>query len=449
MRKYLALVLGVLFILSLTAIAFAEDKQEVTLGGQIFVRGWYLSNVSSSLPQKAVADTFYTTNVNLTVDAKVTDNVRGFVEIETGSGSNPRNSGLWIWGDTNPNTGTGYDTKANADLLYRQAWIQYTGSGLVGVPAGIKVGHMLYSLGQEKFLNFTRFGSDGILVWLDPTKEAHIALSTWKLNEGPTNNFGDTDAYIGDLSYMWEKDNTLGLNYTYVRGIPENMDFHNIGVNADGKISGLSYGAEVDVQFGNRQATDDERIRTGANQMDYRGYGIFAKLGYMIDPVNVRASFAYGSGDDNNRNNKNSEFVTLEGPDYGYTDRLIHYTQIYERVLRTAATEADNTRNTGIANTTYYNLGADLKPLPDLTLSLDGFYLRATATPDSGISHYIGTELDFQGTYKIAKNLNYIVQAGYFWQGDFYRDMAPIYGAGYTPNSKDVLMAVHGLQLTF
>jgi len=426
-RKFLALVLGVLFILSLTAIAFAEDKTEVTLGGKILARGWYLSNVSSSLPQKAVADTFYSTNVNLMVDAKVTDNVRGFIEIESASGEN-RDSGLYIWGDTD------YDNKPNAELRYRQAWIQYTGAGL-GVPAGIKVGHMLYSLGQEKFLNFKRFGSDGILVWIDPTKEAHIALSTWKLNEGVKNTFDDTDAYIADFGYMWDKDNTVGANYTYVRDQREDMDFHNVGVNADGKISAVSYGAEVDFQFGNTKET--------GTKTDYRGYGIFAKLGYMIDPINVRASFAYGSGDTTNTDNKDKEFVTLEGPDYGYTARLIHYTQIYERVLSTAALQADNTRNTGIANTTYYNLGIDVNPVKDLSLSLDGFYLQATKTK-SGVGDYIGTELDFQGTYKLAKNLNYIVQAGYFWQGDFYKDMGYV-----TSKDKDVLMAVHGLQLTF
>jgi len=423
-RKILALVLGVLFILSLTAIALAEDKTEITLGGKILERGWYLSNVSSSLPQKADAETFYSTNVNLTVDAKVTDNVRGFLEIETASGGN-RNSGLFYWGN--------YDTKPNADLLYRQAWIQYTGAGL-GVPAGIKVGHMLYSLGQDQFHNFKRFGSDGILVWIDQTKEAHLALSTWKLNEGLNNSFDDADAYIADLGYMWTKDNTLGANYTYVRDSSSDMDFHNVGVNADGKISGLSYGAEADLQFG--------EMKDGTAKTKFRGYGIFAKLGYMIDPINVRASFALGSGDSDN-DNKNEEFVTLQGPDYGYTARLIHYTQIYERVLSTAATQSPNTRNTGIANMTYYNLGIDLNPMQDLSLSLDGFYLQATKTK-SGVGDYIGTELDFQGTYKLAKNLNYIVQAGYFWQGDFYKDSKFV-----TSKDKDVLMAVHGLQLTF
>jgi hypothetical protein len=433
-RKYLALVLGVLFILSLTAIAFAEDKPEVTLGGKILARGWYLSNIAQTadsgiayLPTKADAQTFYSTNVNLMVDAKVTDNVRGFLEIETARGGNP-NSGLYVWGEN------GYDTKPNADLLYRQAWIQYTGAGL-GVPAGIKVGHMLYSLGQEKFLNFKRFGSDGILVWIDPTKEAHIALSTWKLNEGSLNRFDDMDAYIADLGYMWDKDNTVGANYTYVRDSSSDTDFHNVGVNADGKISAVSYGAEVDLQFGNMK-------ETGSAKTKFRGYGIFAKLGYMIDPVNVRASFALGSGDTNDKDNKNKEFVTLEGPDYGYTARLIHYTQIYERVLKTAATEG-NDANTGIANTTYYNLGIDINPMKDLSLALDGFYLQATKTK-SGVGDYIGTELDFQGTYKLAKNLNYIVQAGYFWQGDFYKDSKFV-----TSKDKDVLMAVHGLQLTF
>jgi hypothetical protein len=440
-RKILALVLGVLFILSLTAIAFAEDKTEITLGGKILVRGWNLSNIAQTadsglayLPTKADAQTFYSTNVNLMVDAKVTDNVRGFLEIETASGGN-RNSGLYLWGDTNPNTGTGYDTKPNADLLYRQAWIQYTGAGL-GVPAGIKVGHMLYSLGQEKFLNFKRFGSDGILVWIDPTKEAHIALSTWKLDEGSLNRFDDMDAYIADLGYMWDKDNTVGANYTYVRDDSSNVDFSNIGVNANGKISGLSYGAEVDLQFG--------EVKDGTEKTKFRGYGIFAKLGYMIDPVNVRASFAYGSGDTNDTDNKNKEFVTLEGPDYGYTARLIHYTQIYERVLKTAASgggPTDNNANTGIANTTYYNLGIDVNPMQDLSLSLDGFYLTATKTA-KGVDDYIGSEIDFAGTYKIAKNLSYIVQAGYFLSGDFYKDEFSI-------KDKDVLMVVHGLQLTF
>ena len=431
MRKFLALVLGVLFIFSLTAIAFAEDKTEVTLGGKIFARGWYLSNIVQTadsgkayLPTKADAQTFYSTNVNLMVDAKVTDNVRGFLEIETATDGS-HNSGLFYWGN--------YDTKPDAQLLYRQAWIQYTGAGL-GVPAGIKVGHMLYSLGQEKFLNFTRFGSDGILVWIDPTKEAHIALSTWKLREGTT-TFTDKDAYIADLGYMWDKDNTVGANYTYVRDQREDMDFHNVGVNAGGKISAVSYGAEVDFQFGNTKET--------GTKTDYRGYGIFAKLGYMIDPVNVRASFALGSGDTDNKDNKDKEFVTLEGPDYGYTARLIHYTQIYERVLKTASTRTDVMANTGIANTTYYNLGMDVNPMKDLSLALDGFYLQATKTK-SGVGDYIGTELDFQGTYKLAKNLNYIVQAGYFWQGDFYKDSKFV-----TSKDKDVLMAVHGLQLTF
>ena len=53
-----------------------------------------------------------------------------------------------------------------------------------GMPAGIKIGHMPISLGEKQFLNNERFGDDAILVWIDPTKEFHLAAGTVKLNEG-------------------------------------------------------------------------------------------------------------------------------------------------------------------------------------------------------------------------------------------------------------------------
>ena len=118
-----------------------------------------------------------------------------------------------------------------------------------------------------------------------------------------------------------------------------------------------------------------------------KGWAVIAKVGYQLDPVNLRASFAMGSGDDDADDEDCKEFQTLQGPDYGATARLVHYTQIYERTVRTAAESAiltttvgGNTTNTGIANTTYYNLGADVTPMKELSISIDGFLLRATKT---------------------------------------------------------------------
>ena len=156
---------------------------------------------SNVLPVDGHSATVYSTNVNLTVDAKVADNIRGLVELETAKDGSA-NSGLFYWGDA----ARGYDSKPNADILVRNAWIQYTGAGL-GLPAGIKIGHMPISLGEKQFLNNERFGDDAILVWIDPTKELHIAAGTVKLNEGDVfEHSDDLNGYVLLATYMLNKD---------------------------------------------------------------------------------------------------------------------------------------------------------------------------------------------------------------------------------------------------
>ena len=92
MRKYLAVLLGVLLILSFAVTAFADDKTDITIGGKILERGWYFDNVTGvsgngeSPVKNGESGAFYTTNINLTVDAKVADNIRGMVEFETARG---------------------------------------------------------------------------------------------------------------------------------------------------------------------------------------------------------------------------------------------------------------------------------------------------------------------------------------------------------------------------
>ena len=313
---------------------------------------------------------------------------------------------------------------------------------------------MPITLGEKQFLCNERFGDDAILLWVDPTKEVHLVLGTTKLSEGTT-TFGliahsdDLDGYVLIATYMLDKNNTIGLNYTLVHsdGLGDQLNFDNLGLHANGKVSGLTYAAEVDFQFGKLDglgSTADTK---------FSGYGIFAKLGYMVDPVNLRASFAMGSGDDT-LDAKNKEFQTLQGPDaIGPTARLVHYTQIYERTIRTAANDQALTgadRNNGTANTTYYNLGMDVNPTKDISLSLDGFIIRATEAWAVNQSKSVGSEVDFKGTYKIAKNLSYFVEAGVFTPGKFYTTGT---GAGAPVNGgldkKTVTQAVHGLLLTF
>jgi hypothetical protein len=478
-RKYLAIIFSVLFVLSFSATAFAADasvvsmsSDKITLSGSILVRGWYLNNVDSNadssvarlLPMESQSHAFYTTNATLALDAKVSDNVRGMIELESGSGT----SDLFVWGEP------GYDIKPDSSLTFRQLWIQYTGAGL-GLPAGIKIGHMPISLGEKQFLNNERFGDDAILVWIDPTKEFHLAAGTTKLNEADAfKHSDDLDGYVLIATYMINKDNTIGLNYLWAHSDAncpslstetddngyrifesnvESLNFNNVGVHANGKIAGLSYAAEGDFQFGKIK-----NIMDSGEDLKAKGWAIYGKLGYQFDPVTLRAAFAMGSGDDNPEDNKCKEFQTLQGTDYEFVSRDIHYTQIYERTIATASALAKLTTqaggnhiNTGIANTTYYNLGLDVSPVKELAISVDGFILRATKTGawGEGVSKNVGWEVDSKVSYKLAKNLSYFVQAGIFKAGKFYEEAQDEDFNNLVENKKTVTQAVHGLQLEF
>ncbi len=139
----------------------------------------------------------------------------------------------------------------------------------------------------------------------------HLLAGTVKLVESSTlmsigsiNHTQDLDGYVLLATYMWDKDNTVGANWTWTHSdgnlpslggdIPNvgELNFHNIGLHANGKISGLTYAAEGDWQFG--KAKD---VALSGTDAKFAGWGVLAKLGYMIDPLNLRASFAMGSGD--------------------------------------------------------------------------------------------------------------------------------------------------------
>jgi hypothetical protein len=519
LRKYVFIVLSVFLLLSFATLVYAEEPQ-IKLGGNIMVRGWYVNNAtaiptisyySNAVPGDVYAvgpdstgnntahDTaFWTEDLSLTLDAKVSDNVQGFIELEISQGEtvvytvnregdpaafsagNPQ-SGSYLWGN--------YESKPNADLKLRQAWIQYTGSGLLGVPAGIKIGHQLLTLGEKQFLNHERFGDDALLVFVNPTKELSLAAVDAKLNEGYPDFAGDdVDAYVLMGTYNVDKDNKIGLYYFFANNSdmratlgdpsdPFNPDFvynyfnglslQDIGVHANGTLSGiLKYALEIDTQFGKLKGQQQPLLGLIRDDVKYAGYAIYLKGGYKIPetPLNLRASFAYGSGDkDGLADNKIKEFQACMGFDSETAiDRYVHYTQIYERSIATASliqTIGGNGnvlaasdyphRNTGIANTTYYNLGADLAATKDLSMSLDGYILRASKTGGwesvvgNSVSKNVGWELDFTGSYKLAKNLNYFVEAGYFSPGSFYQDTKMV------DDKNGVTQLIHGLSLTF
>lgn len=496
MRKFIALILGVVFVMGFAASAFAihaaipaettavgslKDVQ-IRLGGEIRTRGWLESNISNSTgtaraatgyPYDLESGTFswYDQRYRLLLDVKSGDNLSGRLMLESG---NSATSDVHVWGSDVSTVGGAKNSTLDRVL---EGWIAYTGSGLLGMPAGIKIGHMPTVIGVGTFYDHRRFGDDAILLYLEPMKGTEINLLMAKISEGviattstttievagdgigddngvcdpslpeacvtisststsvsTTDNTDDTDLYSLMFNHSVDKDTKVGLNYSYMNNSDLGMKFQNLGVDVKGMVAdaGIGYRASADLQFGKLLDTDTAELKA-------KGYAFTAGLDYKLDPVTLRASLAYGSGDSDPTDDKVKTFQTA-------VSNVINYTVVYEYRVATAC----GAIGTGICNTTYLNLGVDASPIKDMKLALDYYLLRASKklsdTDDTlGNKKDIGSEVDFKLTYKLAKNLTYFINSGVLFAGDFYKN-AP---SGPASDPETAVVFHHGLTLSF
>ncbi len=442
MKKSIALLIGFLFILGFAATAFAIHAEipsdttaivaggttNITLSGDLRVRGWFKDNLTQAgVPTKNANDAYYDERVRLAVDA-ASGPVSGRLHLESNTGNNDG----WVWGQSSiagvTTPGGSLDGKPTT-MGILEAWINYAGSGLLGVPSGIKVGHMPLALGPAPlFFDNRKFGDDALVVYANPTPNTPATLLTIKASEESTikssDNY-DLDAYVGVFNGEFAGQE-LGIDYTYLNEPSATYSLQDVGFFGKGNISGVGYTAEADFQFGKESPT-----------VDASGYGIWLGLGYKLEPVNIRALFAYGSGNNGSDASKDKGFNTILSSDR-------RYTLVYEYTMATAA----GAEHTGISNTQVYNIGVDVTPLTALKLSLDGYILRANeltaAQNAAGMNKNLGTEVDFNATYQLTKNLTYFFNAGVLSEGDFYKKN-PLYATGDTTPA----VVMHGLEYAF
>jgi len=407
LKKYLALILGLLLVLSFAAVAFAvpadipaktqavvaKGSTQITLGGAMRVRGWYTDNLGNygggptGVPRESNSKANYDQRVRLDIGVKASPNVQGLIQMENTGGG-------YTW-DAGPNV------KPESFTSFRQAWMDYSGSDLFGFKSGFRIGHQLITLGNGIFYDSFQYGDNALKFYMDPTKELHVELLTIKAAETFVGkNTDDMDLYVALMTYKWDPKNTVGINYTYGNQSNIAMKGQNLGIHANGNIEGIGYKAEADIHFGS--------VGELAAKAKFKGYGLMLGANYNLDPVNIRGMFAYGSGDKPGTLDKDEGFQTFVG-------RQRHYSFVYEY----RANAATGARGTGIENTTVFNLGADYTIAKDLRTSLDGYFLRANKVA-AGASKNIGWEVDAQVKYNLAKNLSYAVTAGYLKAGKFY-----------------------------
>lgn len=447
MKKYLALVLGVLFTLGFAASAFAihaeipaetqsvvaKGATQITLGGELRFRGEIKNNTdldeNSGVGENTDTSSAYDGRVRIRVQADVSKNTQGVIHLEAG---NSITADTYTWGSDAGSEGKGIyplgnSKRGNFNIL--EAWIQHK---FTSIPVGIKVGHMPLALGNKLFFDHSKFGDDAIVVFANPTKELHVALLTAKVLEGSSTSADDADAYVGLFVYSPSKGTSISGDVTmvddkrhYIDSIgtagglnPNDSGTHlyNYGLRADTAVGGLGIKADLELQGGKSKA-ETTPISGTYNEIAHKGFAYLVGLSYKVDPVKLSLDYAYGSGDDNSSDDTNKTFVTsLSGTQYS--------TYMYDYRVTNAT---GSTTQRGIANTQYIRLGANGDLTKDLNLNVNLYRLRAVKAAvaagynyRAGTSKNIGSELDAKITYKLDKNLVYFVEGGYLWTGAFY-----------------------------
>ncbi len=114
----------------------------------------------------------------------------------------------------------------------------------------------------------------------------------------------------------------------------------------------------------------------------------------------------------------------------------------------------DGTSNGAPMSNAYFaQLRVGARPVDKLDIMLSGSWAKAVKTPaGTWAGRDYGYEVDLTGTYKITNNLSYMLGAGYWFTGDYYKGIGlptSYYGYPAFPEVKNDFMVINKLTLTF
>ncbi|MDA8160581.1 MAG: alginate export family protein [Desulfobacteraceae bacterium] len=450
-----------------TTPAVAAGGTKITIDGSVRERGRY--DKSTNATKDASGASYYDSRVLLGVNAQVSPEASGYIQLETGSGNNDSvtwgqptdNNGSLIGATSSGNSLMDGGNKGATNMDVRQAWINYKPGDF-----GVKVGHQLLALGNKMFFDHASdasAGDDAITAYGSLNGGAtNLAAIAIKFDEGKyvaknpalSNSSDDINGYVGLVTQKVNDNLNLGANWTYLHSTQGNktdatynaavpgLSMSNVGLTADGKVGAISYLADGEFQFGTFK---DDGITPAS---DAKGWA--AKVGgnYDLGGGKVGLLFGYGSGTKHDEKDGNQhEFIDFLSPT-AY-DTIIAG---YRAAIPGAGWGNSDGKNSGLSNLTLYQLNGSTKtvcPLTgkDLTLFASLSYMQLSediVDPyNNQTANKVGTEADLVATWALTPGLSYKVEAAYLWAGDAFDTIA-------NNGSPDNLMFLrHSLELKF
>jgi len=450
-RKLLIVLMAVIATFALVATGFAAHmteggfeyvpeivkakKSSINLSGSIRMRGYYYDDMDFNDAAQD-ANAAYDHRIRLKIDATVSPNTMGVIELETSNGSTTSADEKWgTCGSYNKGAHdlmTGGNCKSS-DMNTRQAYISHQGSGLLGVMSGMKIGHQLIKLGNGMFVNHSDMGDDAIVLWANVSEGMELSLTMAKFSENSAGgiNSDDADFYSVGLSGSMDPVNysvdlsLLNDDVPNALGTKPDFDLWNLGIRGDMDISGVKVNADFGIQFGDASM---QEIGMGPDA-DFEGWAFVLGAQTKVSDFNVHAEFSYGSGDD---------FST---PEYeGYVTSLASgqrstFIADYRTLgagttlgsVNTPGAPSSMCKECGVNNAWYINVGGSMNATPDMKLAADLYYLGASEEIGNAVAggfddKDLGFEIDGKVTYQIDNNLVYYVEGGILFAGDFYKN---------------------------
>jgi len=400
-----------------TTAAIAQGNTQITLSGEIRVRyDWRHIGFFSSGSQPEI--TFMNERVRLGVDAKLTPNTEGFIELTSETDSAQADRDNLVGGSSGAAGATGYQPTGAAaffasstggnelkgDISIRNMWILYHGTGLLGVESGLKIGHMPMSLGSGLFFDHTYYGDDGLILYTMPTKEFEIfgvvdvstegtltsGASASSSGSSPLSLSDKSTAYVLGASYIPSKTTAVSGDVTYfnVQNIGEtstpvttsapstggtypNIHLWNFGLRGNTDVSGVRLKLDGELQAGNIS-------KTGSSDVTFSGFLVQGGAGYTLDPVKLDLEAGYGSGNNGSSTTKFKTFFTSEGPESTFGDPYRYSNGVQgPYVYNYRTVNAAGITYGGLQNTWYLRFGGNTDLTKDLNLDLAFFYLQA------------------------------------------------------------------------
>ncbi|MEK6673620.1 MAG: hypothetical protein AABY42_09145 [Nitrospirota bacterium] len=365
MKKYLAIILGMLLVLAMVAVASAETK--FTMSGDARVRGTWQNDYDFN--NDADADKrWWEHRIRLAIDA-----------VADGGSSLHTRLSLTDWNQTWTGSGeAGGLTEPNSRLL-DYAYINVPlGNGVTAtlgkVIVGWGKGFWAWDRRAYRLLLGKQFGDTKVVVFTQKSLETNVTGDK---------NLDDNDAY-SILAIHKTKNLTVGGIYVYANAKALNpiADGHAFNVYFDGKAGAINYFGEFVYTTGDA----NEQVNAAGNKK--KPYGGFVHLDYTMGNVTLVGAVALAQN--------------------GFTsDNDFNPTFFYGTAQSTAAL------NFGGNGDTFAILGAVVyKVSNDLSLMGKLAYANVDKFSSSQVDVNL-TELDLGLTYKINKSTTYNIDFGY------------------------------------